>query len=703
MHGIDEVNEELEIIMNYKLSVITPFHNVDMGMFGKCAESMRRQTIGFENIEWIIVVHNSEPQYMSLLTEMFKDDSNVVVKELRDKFRTPATPRNYGMELVTTPYVGFLDGDDSYTHDCLEVVRREMIETQAQVVTFRREYELETESLHPHTETVLWNQMEWRIVLDRENFRMEEMFSGLWPFSTSRLFDVEFLRKNNIRYSEEVPWLEDVWHTGICLMKADRVCYLPQFIGYHYFINGGSIIQNLKQPMEVLQDYFRSYVMILDKLTELGIDTNDTSQTMLGLLRRHYLASDLTAEQRHTLCDMVEPYLKRLYKMTPNKLHSPEECYLSYHLSKEVLSNWENPQESPMLKDELNGWSHMMEILRNNSSTDYGKHYHFDKIETLEDYQQLVPLSDYENYQRLINLQTNIGESGILTTAPMQQYLVNAKGQRIPCTEEHLRPYMETLATTLNGHHNLLVAIVGPRMKQTNDGCTVETLESQMVKKYMWYYHYARGKCRAEFSMPDDLFFKTQEREEMQTICYYALLDGNIDQIVAVNTQRVADMFSYITEHREELLRMVRGKNAQRAEDVEKAFLSDKPLAKALWPKLQRIVAFGAGEYYEATARMKEFTGKIPHNHGYYYTEETIYGHAVADDCDLFEGFTSGSFHEFLPLKENEAKTVLYTNTQKEMPYQLVVTNKAGLYRYITDHVVCIQDVEMEKIRFTIY
>ena len=689
--------------MNYKLSVITPFHNVDMGMFEKCAESMRQQSIGFENIEWIIVAHNCEPHYMPLLTEMFKDDGNVVVKELRDNYRSPSTPRNYGLELVTTPYVGFLDGDDSYTLDCLEVVRHEMMETKAQVVTFRREYELETESLHPHTETVLWNQTEWRIVLDRKDFRMEEMFSGLWPFSTSRLFDVEFLRKNNITFSEDLPWLEDVMHTGICLMKAQRVCYLPQFIGYHYFINGGSIIQNVKLTMETLMGYFKSYVMIMDNLTELGIDMNDTSHTMLRLLTRYYLASDLTPEQRHTLCNMVEPYLKRLHKMTPSKLHSPEECYMSYHLSKDVLSNWENPQECPTLMDALNGWSNMMKILRDNSTTDYGRRYSFDKIETLEDYQQMAPLTDYEHYQRLINLQTNIGESGILTTAPMQQYLVNAKGQRIPCTEEHLRPYMETLATTLKGHHNLLVAIVGPRKKQTNDGCTVETLESQMVKKYMWYYHFARGKRRAEFSTPDDMFFKTEKREEMRNICYYALLDRDIDQIVAVNTSRVADMFDYITKHREELQQMAREKDAQRAEEVEKAFHSDKPLAKALWPKLQRIVAFGAGEYYEATARMKKFTGTVPHNHGYYYTEETIYGQAVADDSDLFEGFLTGSFHEFLPLKENDAKTVLYTDTQKEMPYQLVVTNKAGLYRYVTDHVVCIQEKEMEKIRFTIY
>ena len=687
----------------YKVSVVTPFHNVDMGMFEKCAESMRAQPIGFENIEWIIVVHNCEPKYMPLLTEMFKDDGNVIVKELNDGIRSPAMPRNHGMQFVTAPYLGFLDGDDSYTADCLEVVRREMMETQSQVVTFRREYELEKESLHPHTEKVLWNQTEWRIVMDRRDFQQDKMFSGLWPFSTSRLFDMEFIRKNNLVFSSDVLWVEDVWHTGMCLMKADRVCYLPQFIGYHYFINGGSIIQDKKKSMEDLTACFESANRIIEDLEAVGVDVNDTAHTLFGLLTQYYLASNLTVEQRRTLSDMAQPYLKALRKMMPSKLHSPEECYISFHLPQEVLGNPENPMDSPTLKAAINGWSDMMKILRKNAMTDYGQHYHFDQVETLSDYQRLVPLTDYENYKRLIDLQTNIGESGILTTARVRQYLVNDKGRRFPCTDEHLQPYMESFATTLKGHHNLLMSIVGPRKKQTNDGCTVETLESQMVKKYMWYYHYARGKNRAEFSMPDELFFKTDPSKEMHTICRYALLDRNIDQIVARDTRRVVELFEYITTHRSELMEDVREADSQRADEVVAAFQSEEPLAKALWPKLQRIVAFGAGECYIATTRMKQFTGSTPHNNGYYYTEETIYGRAVADESDVFETVSSGSFHEYLSMKGGHATTVLCTDAQPGQLYHLVVTNNAGLYRYVTDHVVCINETQMDRVLFTIY
>ena len=92
-----------------------------------------------------------------------------------------------------------------------------------------------------------------------------------------------------------------------------------------------------------------------------------------------------------------------------------------------------------------------------------------------------------------------------------------------------------------------------------------------------------------------------------------------------------------------------------------------------------------------------------PHNNGYYYTEETIYGRAMADDSDLFETFPSGSFHEYLPLKDNQAATVLSTDTKPGVPYQLVVTNSAGLYRYVTDHIVSIQETQLDKIYFKIY
>lgn len=690
----------------YKVSVVTPFHNVDMGMFQKAADSMRAQTIGFENVEWVIVVHNCEPQYLPQLQEMFKDEKNVLIKELNNEARTPSSPRNYGMKFVTAPYVGYLDGDDSYTTDCLEVVVREAVETQSQVVTFRREYELEKETLFAANEIQAWDLTEWRIVMDHDNLQKDNMFSSP-QFITSRLFDVSFLRNHNITFSEEIIWAEDFMFASECLLQADRVCYLPQFIGYHYFINSGSMVQNKQKSFDELVSYFKGVNTMLDFLDSYQVDFNVTGQFLYIVLAQYILSSDLTVEQRKVLCDLAAPYINRFVMLPKRKTYTPEFAYFAYHLSREVMSNPENPMASPILREALNGWSAMMEILRRNVETNYGCRYHFDQVYSLEDYQSYVPLSNYDQtYKRLIDLQTNIGESNILTTEHASHYLLNAKKQLIPCTPGHLRQYMEAFATTLKGCHNVLVTGLSPAIKQTNDGCKIETLESLMVKEYFMNYLFARGQRRAEFCMPepDPLSFNSTPLADVKTLCQFALLDTDVDQIVALDTQKIADFFDYMMAHREELVDEIRQTNPARADEVNAILTSGQPIAKALWPKLERVVAFGAGEMYEATNRMKQFTGDVPHNNGYYYTEETIYGRAVGDNTDVFETMPdSGSFHEYLPLGIDSETTILSTDVQPDQPYQLVVSNKAGLYRFVTDHVVRIKEVLTQKVQFTIY
>ena len=48
---------------------------------------------------------------------------------------------------------------------CLAECVRNAEETESQVVCFRREYELENDSLWPMTKIALWNQLEERIVV----------------------------------------------------------------------------------------------------------------------------------------------------------------------------------------------------------------------------------------------------------------------------------------------------------------------------------------------------------------------------------------------------------------------------------------------------------------------------------------------------------------------------------------------------------
>ncbi len=87
----------------YQVSVVTPFHNVDIGMFKYAYESLKKQTLGFENIQWIVVLHNTESKYKSAVHELLDSHENIILKELDNGIHTPSSPRNLGMKFATAP------------------------------------------------------------------------------------------------------------------------------------------------------------------------------------------------------------------------------------------------------------------------------------------------------------------------------------------------------------------------------------------------------------------------------------------------------------------------------------------------------------------------------------------------------------------------------------------------------------------------
>jgi glycosyltransferase involved in cell wall biosynthesis len=218
---------------NYLVSVITPFHNVDMEMFKECCQSMLQQTIGFENVQWIVVAHNCQPQYNRLLGDMLGHHDNVVLEFLDNDVHSPSSPRNHGLKMATAPYVAFLDADDRFTPHCLEEAVAGISETHSQIAWFRREFSMESNDLYPLVEIVLWNQTQRRIIVDRDHWDEEKLFTCLWGFVTSKIFDRQFLKDKDIWFDDSVSYGEDSISVVTALAQCMRICILPQLMAYH--------------------------------------------------------------------------------------------------------------------------------------------------------------------------------------------------------------------------------------------------------------------------------------------------------------------------------------------------------------------------------------------------------------------------------------------------------------------------------------
>ena len=106
--------------MSYKISVITPVYNAEKYL-ETAINSVINQTIGFENIELILVNDNSTDNSGKIIDEYCEKYENIIGIHLPENSGFCGRPRNVGMEISTAPYLVFLDADDEYLPNAFEL------------------------------------------------------------------------------------------------------------------------------------------------------------------------------------------------------------------------------------------------------------------------------------------------------------------------------------------------------------------------------------------------------------------------------------------------------------------------------------------------------------------------------------------------------------------------------------------------------
>ena len=87
----------------------------------------------------------------------------------------------------------------------------------------------------------------------------------------------------------------------------------------------------------------------------------------------------------------------------------------------------------------------LMQFVRDNKDTEYGKRYHFDQIHSIDDYKRLVPLSGYDDYAPYIERMVNKGEKNLITSYPIVQYAEASGSIGVPKKIPVSKQTMETV------------------------------------------------------------------------------------------------------------------------------------------------------------------------------------------------------------------------------------------------------------------
>ena len=486
----------------------------------------------------------------------------------------------------------------------------------------------------------------------------------------------------------------------------NTIVVLPQCIGYGYFMNAGSLAQSLNNTPEGIASLISDFFHWIEMAVQTGLDVSNIVWTAAAGSARMLSIPGLPKEYVDGWKAKFAPYIDKLPPMKGNgKFASQQQAEGMMQMARAFFA-----QEGG--SEEVNRNIHLLwEILRSNAETDIGQNHRFDLIHTYEAFKKSVPMTEYSFYAPLIELTTRIGETNIFCAEPLVGYSLSsgtAAGQkRIPYTAGHLVAYAACMREILlDGEATFALLESLPKEMEYVDRTRLDTIIGaalSVIRMELSDCSYAKRFKQGVMTSPIELFFPSETIDPRYPRLLFALLDPDVSQIVAPFTWTVLDTIQFLEKNHAALLRDI--ENGTISPDVDlpeairrelEAKLTASPERAAalrvefekgfegiiprIWPKCRRIVAAGTGAFSIYTRKLKLYSGEIPLNNGFYAASEAVIGHSMGNDSDEYSLMTDNAFFEFL--KPGAQEPVDAENLAEGEEYEVILTNRAGLYRY---------------------
>ncbi len=344
----------------YQITVVIATYNSG-NYLNEFMESMKKQSIGFQNIEIIFVDDNSSDENtLNLLKQLDKSYDNVCSVFLDVNSGFPGTGRNVGLNLSNSDYIIFCDHDDTYVENAFEVMLNKIGDNDMLISNFNQVFPdklVPFKSIYRDTPEIQVS----KISVDKNLFRVP---AAIW----TRLFRKKFLQDNNIKFLEGML-AEDVYVAVNASICANGIIYLNNFYSYNYKIrdndNDKSTIhlRNRKYIESILNGYYE-----IDRLLQ---ELNKTSYGKI-IFKNHLTSwlymivlsnlSDNDKKQLFTKAHSIfikyysnDPYFKKRYDKLANLILDGkfDEAVLESNKLKRFQINMNNTGFVSRLKNKL--------------------------------------------------------------------------------------------------------------------------------------------------------------------------------------------------------------------------------------------------------------------------------------------------------------------------------------------------------------
>jgi glycosyltransferase involved in cell wall biosynthesis len=241
------------------VSVIIPIYNVEKYV-EKCIDSILEQT--YKNIE-VILVNDGSTDRSGEIIQKYIGDKRCIILDKRNGGLSSA--RNTGLKIATGEYIYFVDSDDYIDKKAIEMLVKQIINTNADFCCYRVLFINEEKNKH----RLIGSNFSCTLINDNDMI-IKDAFLGKNIKTTVwlKLFKHDFLTKNNILFEEGII-NEDCLFTRLCAIYAERVAFLNTPLYYALEREGSITRGDIKR--EYITDLFITFDKLAGVLIKMGL------------------------------------------------------------------------------------------------------------------------------------------------------------------------------------------------------------------------------------------------------------------------------------------------------------------------------------------------------------------------------------------------------------------------------------------------
>ena len=365
----------------------------------------------------------------------------------------------------------------------------------------------------------------------------------------------------------------------------------------------------------------------------------------------------------------------------------------------------------------------LLKVIKKNKNTAIGKKYCFSKIKTIKDFQRKIPYTTYNDYIEYIEKTANTGEQKLITSDKICFFAATSGTtgayKKIPIVKRTFVPFLKNgtifaynLKKEMKKKKN--GALYG-KILNLSESSTIDITPSGIKVGVVTGYFTSRFKSILSTltCIPKEVIGFEKDVDMKYINARFALEEENVICINSVFMSALTDLFNYIEENIEVILKdiengtiddsikmpeKIRKKfqkrlkpNKKRAEELRKIFRESgnySGIIPKIWKRMSLVISIGTGDFSPYKEKMRKYCSKqVPFSFSMFAASEATIANTLEVEDQNYSLIFDGGFYEFLEIDGNN-QPLLMNELEIGKEYEIVVTNYAGLYRYLLKDVV---------------